>query len=312
MLLRVLQFLLGAALFGGGSYLAWTQSAGPLNIFPPGPDGLPLLLLLGILGVSAGIVFLVSAVHPRPNQKRAAAEKSARDDAALGQAEAYYSERSRAADRDWRSAPITPPHTPVPAPPAPPQPAPVQPAVAAAPPAVPPPAPVTQPPPPPKPVAQAPAPVAPLPAPTPTTPPPPPANPFPSQVTLNPIPTAAAAPKPVPAPIAPPTPSPSPKPPAPMPAAIAPTVDGPHQPIRSAIAAGKLAEAEQMLNAARETATGLDLAHLTALAGDHAAAAGQQSHAKWLWRLAMKRFAENGALESADAKRIAATLAPPR
>ncbi|MEY4783873.1 MAG: hypothetical protein RIR41_1808, partial [Pseudomonadota bacterium] len=79
MLLRVLQFLLGAALCGGGGYLAWTQRAGPLNIFPPGPDGLPLLLLLGILGVSAGIVFLVSAVHPRPNQKRAAAEKSARD-----------------------------------------------------------------------------------------------------------------------------------------------------------------------------------------------------------------------------------------
>ena len=89
-------------------------------------------------------------------------------------------------------------------------------------------------------------------------------------------------------------------------------MEGPHQPIRSAIAAGKLAEAEQLLNAARETATGLELAHLTALAGDHAAAAGQQSHAKWLWRLAMKRFGENGALESADAKRIAATLPPPR
>jgi hypothetical protein len=67
-----------------------------------------------------------------------------------------------------------------------------------------------------------------------------------------------------------------------------------------------------MLNAARETATGLDLAHLTALAGDHAAAAGQQSHAKWLWRLAMKRFGENGALNSPDALRIAALLPPPR
>lgn len=65
-----------------------------------------------------------------------------------------------------------------------------------------------------------------------------------------------------------------------------------------------------MLNAARESATGLDLAHLTALAGDHAAAAGQQSHAKWLWRLAMKRFGENNALASPDAQRIAATLGP--
>ena len=48
MLLRVLQFLLGAALFGGGGYLAWTQRAGPLNIFPPGPDGLPLLSSEGL------------------------------------------------------------------------------------------------------------------------------------------------------------------------------------------------------------------------------------------------------------------------
>lgn len=63
-----------------------------------------------------------------------------------------------------------------------------------------------------------------------------------------------------------------------------------------------------MLNAARDTATGLDLAHLTALAGDHAAAAGQQSHARWLWRLAMKRFGETNALASPDAQRIAATL----
>ncbi|MEQ1781273.1 MAG: hypothetical protein ABMA14_07930, partial [Hyphomonadaceae bacterium] len=80
--------------------------------------------------------------------------------------------------------------------------------------------------------------------------------------------------------------------------------------IRSAIATGNLAGAEQMLNAARESATGLDLAHLTALAGDHAAAAGQQSHAKWLWRLAAKRFSENGAAGSPDALRIAALIAP--
>lgn len=83
-------------------------------------------------------------------------------------------------------------------------------------------------------------------------------------------------------------------------------------PIRAAIAAGKLAEAEQMLNSARDGATGLDLAYLTALAGDHAAAAGQQSHAKWLWRLATKRFGENDATGAPDAQRIAALLGPAR
>lgn len=67
-----------------------------------------------------------------------------------------------------------------------------------------------------------------------------------------------------------------------------------------------------MLNAARETAMGLDLAHLTALAGDHAAASGQQSHAKWLWRLALRRLTEHGAAASPDGQRIAAALAPLR
>lgn len=322
MVLRVLQFLVGVLLAGGGGYLGWTQRATAANVFPPGPDGLPLLLILGILGVTAGIVFLVSAVHPRPNQKRAAAEKAAREDTAIETAEAYYNERSRAADRDWRAAPISPPPaaTPVPAPPPPPPPAPVTPAPIPPPPAAPapvaaapPPAPVAPPPrpvapaaapvaPPPAPVARpVVAPVAPPPAPTPTAPPPPPANPFPSPVTLTPIPRAPAAPPPV----APP--------PAPAPVAQAlraPVQDGPHPAIRSAIAAGKLAEAEQMLNAARESATGLDLAHLTALAGDHAAAAGQQSHAKWLWRLATKRFGEAGAAGSPDAQRIAVLIAP--
>ena len=273
MVLRVLQFLVGLGLSGGGGYLAWTQRAGAINVFPPGPDGPPLLLMLGILGVTSGIVFLVSAVHPRPNQKRAAAEKSAREDTALGNAESYYSERSRAADRDWRAAPITPPPAPVPTP----APAPVQAAT----------------PQPPKPVMQTASPVGP--PPTPTAPPPPPANPFPSPVTLAPIPR----------PLAPPASAPA----APV---VPPASEGPHPAIRAAISAGRLAEAEQMLNLARETATGLDLAHLTALAGDHAAAAGQQSHAKWLWRLAMKRFGENGALSSHDALRIAPMLPPSR
>lgn len=360
MLFRVLQFVLGAGLAGGGGFLVWTQRETAANIFPPGPAGLPYLLLLGILGVSAGIVFLISAVHPRPNTKRAAAEKAAREDSALESAEAYYSERSRAADRDWRDAAISPPPAATPPQPAPPPkpvtvappaappaaPVPVQPAMAAPPPAPatvpPPPKPVMTPPPaaptpspapaavqPPSapPAAAAPQPpVAPPPKPT-ITPPPappvtapvaapaavpppaappvrpvappaaPPVNPFPSPITLAPIPRAPAA-----GPPAAPPPAPAPQ----------PASSGPHPAIRSALAAGKLAEAEGLLNAARETATGADLAHLTALAGDHAAASGQQSHAKWLWRLALRRLTEAGAADSPDGKRIAAALAPQR
>jgi hypothetical protein len=63
-----------------------------------------------------------------------------------------------------------------------------------------------------------------------------------------------------------------------------------------------------MLAAARDTATGMDLALLTALAADHAAVSGRQSHAKWLWRLALKRFGELGALSSDAAKAVAESL----
>jgi hypothetical protein len=256
MLFRVVHFLIGAVLAGGGGYLAWTAPAGAVNLFPPGPSGLPLALLGGLFGVTTGLVFLVSALHPRPNQKRRAAEKVAREDAALTQAEAYYSERSRAADRDWRSADIAPLPTPSPATPVPP---PQPPAAAVAPPPPPPPA--------------------------------PPPNPFPSAVNLNPIPRTQDV---APAPIAP-----------------TPASEGPYATIRSAIAAGKLAEADKMLNAARDTATGLALAQLTALAGDHAAASGQPGHAKWLWKLALKRFGELDATASPEAVRVAASLRGP-
>jgi len=54
-----------------------------------------------------------------------------------------------------------------------------------------------------------------------------------------------------------------------------------------------------MLNEQREGgAQGEALADLTALAGDHAAAAGRQSHAKWLWRLALTRFKDCNAMNS--------------
>ncbi len=63
-----------------------------------------------------------------------------------------------------------------------------------------------------------------------------------------------------------------------------------------------------MLNVAREKAEGLALAELTGLAGDHAAAAGRISNAKWLWRLAAKRFGELGAMDTPAAKAVSESL----
>ena len=304
MVWRILQFILGAALAGGGGYLAWMQRDTFGSLLPPGPSGLPLLFLAGVIGVTTGIVFLVSAVHPRPNQRHARDAAAARDEAALQEADRYYSERSRASDRDWRSAEISPPVAPPPPPPKPSAPE-AQPVVA------PPPQPVAvqpapQPvPPPPKPVAPAPPPhpatVQPVAAPQPVTRPPPP-----------PKPSAPAAPPPSPqtqvmqAPPA--NPFPASVTLAPLPRAESPAADHALVAIRTAISQGKLPEAERMLHAARETATGLDLAKLTAIGGDHAAALGQPKHARWLWRLAMKRFGELDALGLPEAKAVQDSL----
>ena len=67
-------------------------------------------------------------------------------------------------------------------------------------------------------------------------------------------------------------------------------------------------EADRLLTIAREKAQGLQLAELTGIAGDHAAAAGRESNAKWLWRLALKRFGEAGAMETAPAQAVAERL----
>lgn len=81
--------------------------------------------------------------------------------------------------------------------------------------------------------------------------------------------------------------------------------------IRTVVDGGRLEDAEAMLNSERERLTALgdparlELAQLTALAGDHAAAAGRPGHAKWLWRLALKRFGELGAMSSPPAQAVA-------
>lgn len=287
MLVRILQFLVGAVLGVGGGYLAWLHRFEFGSVFPPGPGGPPWMLVLGILGVASGIVFLVSAVHPRPNRRAALAARAQQRDAQLNEAETYYAEAGRAADRDWRSGDIPPPvapAAPVMAAPVP-EPEPVAPApVVATPPAPPP---VVAPPPPPPVAPPPPPPVAPAPAPAAAAPA------FPSTASLAPIPQAA---EPPPAPV---TIAASPAPPA---------AAGPHDSIRAAIKDGRLDEAERLLEAGRETAEGAALAELTGLAGDHAAAAGRQSHAKWLWRLAVKRFGEAGAMDTPAARAVAESL----
>jgi hypothetical protein len=117
-------------------------------------------------------------------------------------------------------------------------------------------------------------------------------TPFPSVATLAPIPKATE----------PPPPNALAAPPAP---AVAP---GLFPEIRAAIAEGRLEDADRMLNAEREIAQGAALAELTGLAGDHAAAAGRASHAKWLWRRALSRFGELNAMDTPAARAVADKL----
>jgi hypothetical protein len=253
MLARIIQFLTGAVLAGGGGYIAWSQRMVASNLFPPGPGSVPWFLIVAVLALAAGIVFLVSAVHPRPERRARLAAEAARRDAELSSADAYYAKRNGAADQDWRGGDIPAPVVPAPAE--------VRPVATSAPPAP---------------------------------------SPFPSAATLGPIPVAV---EPPPAAVAVPTPA------AVAVAAPAPgPVAGPFAGIRKAIAEKRLDEADKLLTEARETAQGLELAELTALAGDHAAAAGRQSNAKWLWRLALKRFGELNAMDSAVARAVAENL----
>jgi outer membrane biosynthesis protein TonB len=285
MLVRIVQFLLGALLAGGGGYFAWTHRADAMHVFPPGAEGMPWLVIAGVLGIAAGVTFLVSAVHPRPNRRAQLAAEAAHRDETLGAADAYYSQRASAADRDWRSGDIPAPE-PVRAA-APPPPPPPPPVVAA-----PPPAPVVAPAPPPPAAAK---PVA-------TSVPPalPEVTPFPSVATLAPIPKAADPPPPLAVAAAP----------APAPAATpeAKASAGNFPDIRAAIAEGRLDDADRMLTSERDKVQGLDLAELTGLAGDHAAAAGRGSHAKWLWRRALSRFGELNAMDAPGARAVAEKL----
>jgi hypothetical protein len=341
MLARIIQFLIGAGFGAGGGYLAWTHRAEFSLLFPPGPAGLPLMLIAGVAALAVGIVFLASAMAPRPKRTARLQQAAARRAETLRAADTYYAERSRAADRDWRSGKL-PSHTPAATPASDPlfDPEPIgaeRPEARPAPRFEPEPAsvhdedkhdPLFDPAPPeaeparggerfaepvarPAPLYADPAPRAAAAKPVATSVPPT-AMAFPSTATLSPIPKSSEAP-----PIVPPFSAneamASMQAAAPA-VALAPTAardewaDPAFAEIRAALADGRLEEADRLLNASRETATGLALAELTGLAGDHAAAAGRQSNAKWLWKLSLKRFGEAGALDSPAARQVSERL----
>jgi hypothetical protein len=84
--------------------------------------------------------------------------------------------------------------------------------------------------------------------------------------------------------------------------------------IRAALAANRLEEADQLLAEERRRLSGagdsdpIALATLTGLAGDHAAADNRVGGAKWLWRLALQRFAKADSMGTPEARAVAERL----
>jgi hypothetical protein len=339
MVWRILRFLVGAGIAGGGGYLVWTHRGEAPALWPFSMDTAPWLLIAGLGLLVIGMVTFVSSLLPAASaQKRA--EKSARREAHLKEADSFYAERARAVDRDWRSGDLPPePAPPTPSPsveplpepePAaeplrsaaispsaalPPEPAQAAQTSAAQDPAAAPPSAAAQT------LAAAPAMAT-------STGVAGPSTGFPATITLQAIPASAVAVDPLPphtAPIAAPEPARQPAP-APAPtvevalAAVTPappsgpaSAASPMEAIRKAIASSRLEDADRMLSSERsrlssDGADPLALAELTGLAGDHAAAAGRLGGAKWLWRLSLQRFAAANAIATPAARAVSERL----
>lgn len=321
LLVRISHFVVGAASAGAGGFLAWTQRARFHSIFPPDPAASPWLLIVGVAALAAGVVFLVSAAAPRPKRAARLAMQAARRQEILAAADAFYAERARAADRDWRSGDL--PSPPEPVQPTPPEAGPSearepdarepesrQEPLAEVLHAAPEPEPepellldtrmqIVELEPIPEHAQEAPARPAVLKPVATSVPPGRVEIPFRSSATLTPIPRAVEPPPPILAP------QPSVQA---APSTASAGEPDPFADIRSAIAEGRLADADRLLNLHRESAQGAALAELTGLAGDQAAAAGRTSNAKWLWRLALKRFGEINAMESPAARAVSERL----
>jgi hypothetical protein len=313
MVVRIVQLLLGVGMIGGGGYLIWWQRALMNALWPVVPGKAPWLLIGGIGLVFLGLVFVLVGAMPKPKKKAEVAAETAKREKHIKEADAFYSDRAKAPDRDWRSGPI------------PPQPAQAKPQPVPEPKVAPPPPPqARQPAPPPQPQQAAPQP-APKPQPELVTPSPakpaavkpqaasaPPSGGglFPSAATLSPMPKAAEPP----AQAMPPKAAPPPSAAAQSKPTAVPSSGGSgaaFDRIRAALRDKKLDEADKILSEERERLTALGeannkaaMAELTALAGDHAEASGRSSNAKWLWRLAHKRFVDAGALNHPAAKAL--------
>jgi hypothetical protein len=297
MLLRFLQLLFGGGVAAAGGYMVWVNRASAQDIRSLSADTIPWLLIAGLLMLVLGMVAVVSALLPgTPSPSKI--EREARRLEALREADRFYAERARAADRDWRSGDLPPlAETPV----VPPTPAEPVELIASAP------------------AAHAPnaAPAAPQPVPA--------SRWFPAQASLQPIPARASALLD----LAPPRyrtagrPSAATEsrralggeaPPSERDSPIVLAAASPLEAIRRALAASDLETAERLLAAERTRLTGGDvedalaLAELTGLAGDHAAASGRIGGAKWLWRLSLQRFAAADAMTSPAARAVSERL----
>jgi hypothetical protein len=287
MVMRIVQILAGAALAAAGGYFGWMIGIFRTPIFPPESSLAAWPALLSLFLASAGAALLAYGVSPRTAERKRLAEEAARRQAALEAADAYYASKTRAADRDWRSGDLPPP-TPT-------RDTPLGDANAhnvSSPPSI-------------EAIEPEPATTTPDVAPAPS----PQSETAPLSATSLEAETielgepTEAAPK-----TAPETQDPPP------PASSSASAISPLRLIRDAIASGDLDEAERLLAEERNrlSAAGdaerLALAELTGLAGDHAAAAGRVGSAKWLWRLALQRFAAADAIGAPTARDVSERL----
>ena len=342
MVYRVIEALAGAVLAAAGGYLAWTSRGSVEGMFPPSPGQSIWLFVAGLVALIVGAVTMVHALGPRPKAKAKRVEEEERRARLLKQAEQFYtakaeelargnpqgvrfpeglrpagmtgvqavapaSQASRPPTEPFRSQGLGQPPSGAPeakeAPPAPePQATELEPingTLEA------------------EPTAESAAsvtssanPTSPARASEAPSEPPVASRPFPGPV--GSIPAATEAP---------------PSYDAPAPAQPAkPAEDTPAEPtkevaearsgvsvlseIRQAITENRLKDADRLLtetrrqfNEAPET-NPVELAQLTGLAGDHAAADGRLGSAKWLWRLALQRFAAAGAIDDPSAREV--------
>lgn len=150
-----------------------------------------------------------------------------------------------------------------------------------------------------------------------------PEQPFPSQITTSVIPRAMELPPPLAFANKAGSAVTNTAPLQPAPAAVAPAEAGAEletptnesgnpalEEIRAAIEQNRLEDADRLLATTRKQmseqggSTSIELAQLTGLAGDHAAADGRLGSAKWLWRLALQRFAAAGAIDDPSARAV--------